>query len=65
MLWHTQTIFESKGVELSSFAECRIRIQGLWNRISSRRNTRWQIDRSIEGQAKKGTQKPAPMISKY
>ena len=27
MLWHRQAIFESKGDQLSSFAECRIRTQ--------------------------------------
>ena len=36
MLWHRQAIFESKGDKLSSSAECRIRTQGLWNRISNK-----------------------------
>ena len=53
MLWHRQAIFESKGDKLSSSAECRIRTQkGLWNRISSRLNARWQTDWAIEDQAK-------------
>ena len=38
MLWHRQAIFESKGDKLASSAECWVRIQGLWNRIS----IRWQ-----------------------
>ena len=52
MLWHRQAIFESTGEKLSSAAECRIRTQGLWNRISSRLNARWQTDWAIEDQAK-------------
>ena len=51
MLWHWQTIFESKRNKRSSSAECRIRTQGLWNRIS-RLNARWQTDWAIEDQAK-------------
>ena len=52
MLWHRQAIFESKGDKLSSSAECRIRTQkGLWNRISSKLNARWQTDWAIEDQA--------------
>ena len=53
MLWHRQTIFESKGDKLSTSAECRIRSQGLWNRISSRLNARWQTDWATENQTKK------------
>ena len=52
MLCHRQAIFETKGDKLSSSAECRIRTQGLWNRISSKLNTRWQTDWAIEDQAK-------------
>ena len=52
MLWHRQAIFDSKGDKLSSSAEYGIRTQGLWNRISSRLNTRWQTDWAIEDQAK-------------
>ena len=52
MLWHRQAIFELKGVKLSSSAECRIWTQGLWNRISSRLNARWQTNWAIEDQAK-------------
>ena len=44
---------ESKGDKLSSSAECRIRTQGLWNRISSRLNGRLQTDWVIEDQTKK------------
>ena len=29
MLWHRQAIFESKGDKLSSYAECRIRVQSV------------------------------------
>ena len=50
MLCHRQAIFESKGNKLSSSAEYRIRTQGLWNRISSSLNARWQIDWAIEDQ---------------
>ena len=53
MLWHRQAIFKSKGDKLSSSAECRIRTQGLWNRISSRLNARWQTDWATENQVKK------------
>ena len=38
--------------KLSPFAECRIRTQDFWNRISSRLNARWQTDWAIEDQAK-------------
>ena len=37
------------------FGKCRIRTQGLWNRLSSRLNARWQTDWAIEDQAKKKT----------
>ena len=57
MLWHRQTIFESKGDKLSSSAECMN--QGLWNRISSRLNARWQTDWAIEDQAKKNMKSTA------
>ena len=40
MLWHRQAIFESKGDQLSSSAECRIRTQGLRHLFASRLNTR-------------------------
>ena len=55
MLWHRQANVESKGDKLSSSAECRIRTQGLWNRISSRLkslNACWQTDWATENQAK-------------
>ena len=52
MLWHRQTIFESKGDKFSSSAECRIRThQGLRHQIASRLNARWQTDWTIEDQA--------------
>ena len=52
--WHRQAIFESKGDELSSSAEYRIRThQGLRHQIASRLNARWQTDCAIEDQAKK------------
>ena len=51
MFWHGQAIFESKGDKLSSSAECRIRTQGLWNRISSRLNVCWQTVSAIENRA--------------
>ena len=35
MLWHREAIFGSKGDKLPSSAECKIRTQDLWNRISS------------------------------
>ena len=53
MLWHRQAIFESKGDELSSSAECRIRTQGLRHLFASRLNACWQTDWAIEDQAKK------------
>ena len=52
MLWQRQAIFESKGGKLYSSAECRIRSQGLWNRISSRMNAHWQTNWAIDDQAK-------------
>ena len=52
MLWHGLAISESKGDKLWFSAECRIRTQGLWNRISSRLNASWQSDWAIEDQAK-------------
>ena len=52
MLWHRQTIFESKGDTLFSSAECRIRTQGLRYQIASSLNARWQTDWAIEDQAK-------------
>ena len=53
MHWQQGSDIESKGDQLSSFAEYRIRTQGLWNRISIRLNARWQTDWSIEDQANK------------
>ena len=43
---------ESKGHVLSASAEYRIRTPGLWNRILSRLNARWQTDWAIEDQVK-------------
>ena len=53
MLWHRQAIFESKGDNLSSSAEGRIRTQGLKYLFTSRLNACWQTDWAIEDQAKK------------
>ena len=51
MLWHRQAIFESNEDKLSSSAECRVRNQGIWNRISSRMNasrkTAWAIENQV------------------
>ena len=52
MLLDRQAIVESKGDKLSSSAECRIRTQGPWNRISSRLNARSQTDWAMENKAK-------------
>ena len=52
MLWHRQAIFESKGDKFSSFAECRIRTQGIRHLFASRLNACWQTDWAIEDQAK-------------
>ena len=52
MLWHRLAIFESKGDQLSSSAECRIRTQGLRHLFASRLNARWQTDWAFEDQAK-------------
>ena len=65
MLWHRQTIFESKGNKLSSSAECRIRTQGLRHLFASRLKACWQTDWATEDQAKTWTRQPVPMISKY
>ena len=51
MLRHRQAIFESKGDKLPSSAECRVRTQGVWNRIPSRLNARWQSDWAFADQA--------------
>ena len=58
MIWLRQAIFESKGDKLSSSDECRIRTQGLWNRISGRLNTHWQTDWAIEDQVKNSIARP-------
>ena len=63
MLWHRQAIFELKRDKLSSSAECRIRTQCLWNRISSILNVCWQTNWAIEDRAK--TRQPVPMISEH
>ena len=47
MLWHGQTIFESKGDKLSSSAESRIRTQGLRHLFANRLNACWQTDWAI------------------
>ena len=52
MHWQQGSDSQSKGDQLCSAAECRIRIQGLWNRISGRLNARWQTDWAIEDHAK-------------
>ena len=52
MLWHRQPIFESKGDNLSSSAECRIRFQSLRHLFASRLNACWQSDWAIEDKAK-------------
>ena len=39
--------------------------EGLWNPVSSRRNSCWQTDWAIEDQAKAWTRQPVPMISKH
>ena len=52
MLWHRQSIFESKGDKLSFSAECRIQTQGLKHLFASRLNACWQTDWAIEDQAK-------------
>ena len=51
MHWQQGNDIESEGEKLSSSAECRIRNQGLWNRISSRPNVRKQT--TCINQAKK------------
>ena len=65
MLWYRQAIFESKGDKLPSSAECKIRTQGLWNRISNRMNARRHTDWAIEDQAKSLNSMPVPMISEH
>ena len=63
MLWHRQAIFESKGDNLYSSAECRIRThQGLRHQIASRLNARWQTDWAIEDQAKNWNSTARPYI---
>ena len=46
--------------KLSSCAGCRIRTQGIWNRISSRLNVNWQTDWAIEDQANSLNSKTCP-----
>ena len=58
MLWHRQTIFESKGDTLSSSAECRIRTLGLKYQIASSLSARGQTDWAIEDQAKNPSARP-------
>ena len=52
MQWQQGSGMKSKGNQLSSFAEFRIRTQGLWNRYPSRLNAHRQTDWAIEDQAK-------------
>ena len=52
MLSHSQSILESEEDKLSSSTECTIRNLGLWNRIPSRLNARWQSEWAIEDPAK-------------
>ena len=52
IVWHREAIFESKGDKLSSSAECRLRTQDFWNRISTRLKAHWQTDWAIENQVK-------------
>ena len=66
MLWHMQTIFESKGDKLSSSAECRIRTQ----RVSETQSpTDWMpADKPTELsriKLKTWTRQPVHMISKH
>ena len=60
MLWHRQVIFESKGDQLSSSAEGRIRTQGLRYLFTSRLNACWQTDWAIEDQAENLNSKARP-----
>ena len=63
MLWHRQSIFESKGDRLSYYAECRIRT---WkSQDTSRLIAHSQTDWAIEDQAKTWTQQPVPMMSDH
>ena len=66
MLWHKQTIFESKGDKLSFSAECRIRTQ----RVSGTQSpVDWMpADKPTELsriKLKAGTQQPVAMMSGY
>ena len=66
MLCDRQAILESKGDKLSSFAEFRIRTQGLRHLFASRLNACRQTNWAIENQTKKTwTQQPVPMIRKH
>ena len=57
MLWHRQAIFDSKGDELFSSAECRIRS---WE-VACTLNADWAID----DQAKTWNQQLVPMMSEH
>ena len=66
MLWHRQAIFESKGDNLSSSAECRIRTQ----RVSETQSSAdWMLaDKPTELsriKLKTWTRQPVPMISEH
>ena len=52
MFCNRQVDFESKRDKLSTSAECRIRTQSLWIRISSRLDAHWKTDQAIEDQQK-------------
>ena len=65
MVWHRQAIFESKGGELSSSAECRIRTQDVRHLFARRLNACWQTDWAFEDQAWTWTRQPVSMISKH
>ena len=66
MLWHRQAIYESKGDNLSTSAECRIRTQQVSETQSS---ADWMpADKPTELsriKLKTWTQQPVPMISKH
>ena len=53
MHWQQGSNIESKVNQLYSFAECRIRTQCLWNRISRRLNACWQTDWAVEEEVNK------------
>ena len=48
MHWQERSDIKSIGNQLTSYAKCRVRTHGLWNRMYSKLNAPWKTDRAID-----------------